>query len=186
MAGPDLQPTLEGLVVTLRPMRADDWQEMYAVASDPLIWEVHPERHRYREEIFRPFFESGIAGKAALTILDRASDRIIGSSRYFGFDPGLSEIEVGWTFLARDFWGGSCNGEVKRLMLDHAFGFVETVVFWVGEGNVRSMRAMEKIGGVMRDGMLMRDYSWGSCPHVIYEIRKQDWRSSSTSDLPAG
>lgn len=172
MNAPDLQPTLEGKRVMLRPLRADDWDELFAVASDPLIWEVHPERHRYQEPIFRSFFDSAIEGGAAFAILDKASGRIIGSSRYFGHDPALSEIEIGWTFLARAYWGRGTNREVKRLMLDHAFGFVDTVIFQVGETNARSRRAMEKIGGVLRDEISMRDYSWGPCPHVIYEIRK--------------
>jgi RimJ/RimL family protein N-acetyltransferase len=168
----DLQPTLEGQLVTLRPLRAEDWEEMFAVASDPLIWAVHPERHRYEEPIFREFFDSAVQSGSAFAILDKASGRIIGSSRYFGHDPELSEIEIGWTFLARDYWGGRYNREVKRLMLDHAFTFVDTVVFWVGEGNARSRRAMEKIVGVLRDGLVLRSYSWGPCPHVVYEIHK--------------
>jgi RimJ/RimL family protein N-acetyltransferase len=169
---PDLQPTLEGTLVALRPVRPEDWAEMFAAAADPLIWEVHPERHRYRESNFRSFFDGAIESRAALAILDRQSGRIIGSSRYHGHDPQLSEIEIGWTFLTRPYWGGTWNRELKRLMLDHAFGFVDTVVFWVGEGNVRSRRAMEKIGGVLRDGVKLRNYSWGPCRHVVYEIRK--------------
>jgi RimJ/RimL family protein N-acetyltransferase len=169
---PDLQPTLAGSLVTLRPVRAEDWAEMFAAASDPLIWAVHPERHRHEEPIFRQFFDSALACGSALTILDRDNGEIIGSSRYLGHDPALGEIEIGWTFLARRYWGGGTNRVVKRLMLDHAFGFVDTVVFWVGEENLRSRRAMEKIGGVPRDEPRMRSYSSGPCRHVVYEIRK--------------
>ena len=172
MGAPDLQPTLEGEQVTLRPLRVQDWAEMSAIAADPLIWELHPERERWREPIFRLFFDSALESGSAFAIVDRASGRMIGSSRYFGHDPALSEIEIGWTFLARDHWGGGTNREVKRLMLDHAFTFVDTVIFWVGETNWRSRRAMEKIGGVLRDGVRMRAYSREPCPHVIYEIRK--------------
>lgn len=172
MTAPDLQPVLEGDLVTLRPMRAEDWNELFAAAADPQIWAVHPERERWREPIFRLFFDGGLESGAALTILDKASGRIIGSSRYWGHDPALGEIEIGWTFLARDYWGGRYNREVKRLMLDHAFTFVDTVVFWVGEDNLRSQRAMEKIGGVLRDEIRMRQYSRGLYPHLVYEIRK--------------
>ena len=169
---PDLQPLLEGPRLRLRPLRREDWDEMFAVASDPEIWAVHPERQRYEEPIFRLFFDGALASGAALTILDKANGRIIGSSRYLGHDPQRSEIEIGWTFLARAYWGGDYNREIKRLMLDHAFAFVDTVTFWVGADNIRSRRAMEKIGGVLRDDVRMRNYSWGPCPHVIYEIRK--------------
>lgn len=171
MTPPDLQPVLEGERVLLRPMRAEDWEEMFAAAADPLIWEVHPERERWREPIFRLFFDGGLASGSALTILDKASGKIIGSSRHWQQDADPGEIEIGWTFLTRDHWGGAYNREIKRLMLDHAFTFVDRVVFWVGEDNVRSQRAMEKIGGVLR-GMKMRHYSWGPCPHLVYEIGK--------------
>ena len=97
---------------------------------------------------------------------------MIGSSRYNGFDPVASEIEIGWTFLARDYWGGSYNAEIKQLMLEHAFQYVDTVVFWVGETNLRSRRAMEKIGGVLRDGTYTRGVS-GADSNVIYEVRKE-------------
>ncbi len=169
---PDLQPTLEGPRLTLRPVRTEDWDEMFAAAADPEIWAVHPERQRYEEPIFRIFFDGALDSGSALTILDKGTGRIIGASRYLCHDPQLSEIEIGWTFLARAYWGGDYNREIKRLMLDHAFTFVDTVVFWVGEENYRSRRAMEKVGGVLRDEVRMRNYSWGPCPHVIYEIRK--------------
>lgn len=155
----------------LQPVLPGDWDEMFAVASDPLIWEGHPERNRWKESNFRPFFDSALESGSAFAILDRSSGRIIGSSRYFGHDPDVSEIEIGWTFLARAYWGGTVNREVKRLMLDHAFGFVDCVIFWVGETNLRSRRAMEKIGGVLRGEVRIRDYSWGPSPHVVYEIR---------------
>jgi len=169
---PDLQPTLIGDLVTLRPIRAEDWAEMFAAASDPLIWEVHPERNRYQEPLFREYFESALASRSALTIVDKRSEKIIGSSRYYGHEPAIGEIEIGWTFLTRPFWGGTYNREVKRLMLDHAFRFVDTVIFYVGEQNLRSQRAMEKIGGVRREEVRLRAYSRGECRHLIYEIRK--------------
>jgi RimJ/RimL family protein N-acetyltransferase len=103
--------------------------------------------------------------------VDRASGRLIGSSRYYGYEPALSEIEIGWTFIVRSHWGGAANREVKRLMLDHAFGFVDSAVFWVGEENWRSQGAMTKIGGVKREGLLTRELS-GDRPYFIFEITK--------------
>lgn len=144
----DLQPTLEGSLVRLRPLREDDYPDLYVVASDPLIWEQHPERERYQEATFQKFFAEAMASKGALLALDAATDRVIGSSRYFGYDPTTSEIEIGWTFLARSHWGGRYNGEMKSLMLRHAFRYVENVVFLIGPQNLRSQRAIERIGGV--------------------------------------
>jgi len=172
MSTPDFQPGLTGGLVELRPVRAEDWEEMFVVASDPRIWEGHPARERYREPVFREFFDQALASHMALTILDRKTGRIIGSSRYHGYDPELGEVEIGWTFLARSHWGGVTNREVKNLMLDHAFRFVGTVIFLVGETNLRSQRAMEKIGGVRRPGFRDRAYQGGMVRHVVYEIRR--------------
>ena len=142
------QPFLEGELLTLRPLRPADFDELYAVASDPLIWEQHPASDRYREDVFRIFFREAMDSGGALVVLDRRDGRIIGSSRYFGYHAERSEVEIGWTFLARAFWGGAYNAEMKSLMLKHAFRFVDRVVFLVGPCNVRSQRAVEKIGGV--------------------------------------
>jgi RimJ/RimL family protein N-acetyltransferase len=145
----ELQPTLTGELLQLRPLLESDFEQLYAVASDPLIWEVHPAHDRYKRDVFEQFFRDAMKSGGAFLIADRKSGKVIGSSRYFGFDPAKSEIEIGWTFLARPHWGGVYNREMKRLMLEHAFRFVDNVVFLVGPENWRSRRAMEKIGGVL-------------------------------------
>jgi len=144
----DLQPTLHGSLLELRPLRSTDWDALFAVASDPLIWEQHPDSDRYLEEVFRRFFADALRSGGALVAVERASGQIVGSSRYHAFDAERNEVEIGWTFLARRCWGGVYNGEMKRLMLEHAFKDVERVVFLVGPENHRSRRAVEKIGGV--------------------------------------
>jgi RimJ/RimL family protein N-acetyltransferase len=169
----DLQPTLQGETLTLRPVREEDWDGLFRAASDPKIWEVHPAKDRYTEPVFRAFFADALKCGSALCIVDTARDEIVGSSRYYGFDPASGEVEIGWTFIARPYWGGRANRELKRLMLDHAFTFAETVLFWVGETNVRSRRAMEKIGGVLRPGIFNRSLS--PVPHVIFEITKANY-----------
>jgi RimJ/RimL family protein N-acetyltransferase len=167
----NLQPTLEGPRVIVRPITATDWDDMFAAAADPKIWEVHPDSNRYTEPVFRQYFDGAIESGSAFAFIDRESGRIIGSSRYYGFDPVTREIEIGWTFLSRDYWGGSYNAEIKQLLTDHAFTFVDTVLFWVDESNSRSRRAMEKIGGVLRDGVHTRVEA-GDSPYVIFELRK--------------
>lgn len=144
----DLQPTLEGRLLRLLPLQPEDWDRLYAVGSDPLIWELHPQRDRYKEEIFRVFFREALESGGAFIVIDRKDGSVIGSSRYFGYDELKSEIEIGWTFLARSHWGGVYNGEMKQLMLHHAFKFVNSVIFKVGPQNWRSQRALEKIGAV--------------------------------------
>ncbi len=168
----DFQPTLNGPRVVVRPVATSDWDSMFAAAADPAIWELHPATDRYTEKAFKEYFAGAIDSGSAFAFVDRESGDVIGSSRYHGFDLANSEVEIGWTFLARNYWGGSYNAEIKKLMLEHAFRFVDAVVFWVGETNMRSRRAMEKIGGVLRDGTYSRDMT-GDSSHVVYEIRKE-------------
>jgi RimJ/RimL family protein N-acetyltransferase len=168
----DLQPHLKGELIELRPLRREDWSELFGVASDPLIWEQHPESDRYREEVFKGFFEGALESSGAFVVIDTKTQQIIGSTRFHGYDREKSEIEIGWTFLARKYWGGRYNAEMKQLMLAHAFKFVENVVFFVGENNIRSQKATEKIGAV-KSGTAKKVY--GNRPaslNVRYVIRK--------------
>ena len=144
----DLQPILESESVRLRPLRAEDFGVLYAVAADPLVWEQHPAQDRYKEDVFKLFFREALDSGGALIAIDCKDGQVIGSSRFHGYDQDKSQIEIGWTFLARSHWGGAYNKEMKRLMLQHAFRFVNTVIFLVGPQNLRSQRAVEKIGGI--------------------------------------
>ena len=142
------QPVLKSDFVELRPLRSEDYDDLYAIAADPLIWEQHPVKTRHEDESFQVFFHEALASGGALIAIDIKTQRVIGSSRFHGYDKDRSEVEIGWTFLARSHWGGIYNGEVKQLMLQHAFQFVNCVVFLIGPQNLRSQRAVEKIGGV--------------------------------------
>lgn len=143
----ELQPTLQGSLVRLEPLQPGDFDRLHAVAADPLIWEQHPERDRWKREVFQRFFDGAIKSGAAFLVFDAVTGELIGSTRYCDLNVEQSVVEIGWTFLARSRWGGRHNGEMKRLMLEHAFRFVERVVFVVGPENARSRRAVEKIGG---------------------------------------
>src|SRR6266699_179546 len=153
----DLQPNLKGELIRLRPLKPEDWDDLFGVASDALIWEQHPESDRYKEDVFRIFFQDALESGGAFVVIDNDNQHIIGSTRFYGYDPEKSEIEIGWTFLARKYWGGRHNHEMKRLMLAHAFKFVRNVVFFVGENNIRSQKATEKIGGI-KSGMVKKVY----------------------------
>jgi len=168
----DLQPNLKGELIELRPLTPEDRDDLFAIASDPLIWEQHPESDRYKEDVFKVFFKDALESGGAFVVIDRKNKRIIGSTRFHGYEPEKSEIEIGWTFLARKYWGGRHNWEVKQLMLAHAFQFVDNVVFYVGENNMRSRRATEKIGAI-ESGMVKKVY--GNRPPSInlrYVIKK--------------
>lgn len=168
----DLQPTLGGPLVTLHPLLPDDHDRLFAVASDPLIWEQHPDKTRSEPAGFRAFFEGALESGGAFLATETASGRAIGSSRYHGYDEVAGEVEIGWTFLARSHWGGQYNREMKRLMLEHAFRYVGRVVFLVDPANHRSQRAVEKIGGV-RMGTRTQASGRVVC---LFEIAAGDWR----------
>src|SRR2546426_6904781 len=142
----DFQPVLKGKLLELRPLRAEDFDDLFLVAADPLIWEQHPAKNRYQQDHFRSFFREALECGGTLIAVDTSDGRIIGSSRFHAYDGDRSEVEIGWTFLARSHWGGRYNGEMKQLMLRHAFRFVDSVIFLIGPHNYRSQRAIEKIG----------------------------------------
>lgn len=167
----DRQPVLEGERLLLRPLRDDDWEGLFAAASDPQVWAVHPAHDRWREPVFRTFFEDALAKGGALAVIDKASGRIVGSSRFQNHRPeDGGSVEIGWTFLTRSHWGGSYNAEMKRLMLAHALASVERVRFIVGSDNIISRKAMAKIGGRLTGEREMRDMASGPAEHVVFEI----------------
>ena len=168
MSDPDFQPTLVGPTITIRPISPGDWPELFAAASDPEIWKVHPVPDRYTEPVFRKFFDGAIESKKAFVFVDRASNRLIGASRYHDYKPQESEIEIGWTFLARSHWGGATNREVSALL----FLSPKTV----GEKNFRSQGAMTKIDGIKRAGIFERPVSDGT-PYIVFEITKERYHN---------
>lgn len=173
----DRQPVLTDHQLQLRPLHPDHWQALFAVASDPLIWEQHPAHDRWQEPVFRAFFDDALANRGALVAIDRASGAVIGSSRFQGLDEaGGGSVEIGWTFLARSHWGRGFNRSMKRLMLVHALASVAEVRFLVGEANTRSRRALEKIGAKLTDRREERIMAGGEIiPHLTYAITREDF-----------
>lgn len=170
VSGVSRQPVLGNDLVTVRPLHTDDWVPLFAIASDPLLWAVHPAHDRWQAPVFRAFFADALASGGAMVVEDTATGRMVGSSRFDleRCEPG--EMEIGWSFLARDVWGGATNAAVKGLMLAHALREVPQVVFMVGETNGRSRRAMEKIGGVLTHREQVAVLAGVPVRHVIYAI----------------
>lgn len=164
---------MTGPRLLLRPLAESDHAALFAAASDPLVWEQHPDRRRHTPEGFAAYFRSGIESKGALAVIDRASGELAGSSRYRDHRPRESSVEIGYTFLARRYWGGSYNRELKALMLEHAFKSVDAVRFIVGEHNHRSRRALAKLGAVEDAGACSGDERCS----VVYRITKAAWRA---------
>jgi len=172
----DLQPTLEGERLLLRPLRHEDREALYAVARDPEIWALHPDRERWRADAFAAYFDSLLDRGGSLAVIDRPSGGLIGVSRFqFGRPDDGGTIEIGSTMLARSHWGGAANREMKRLMVAHALRYVATVEFWVGEDNLRSQRAMEKLGARLTDRRERPEIAGRTVPHLVCGISRDEF-----------
>lgn len=167
----ELQPVLIGPRLRLRPLKAVDFDELFAAASDPLIWEQHPASNRHERRIFEAFFEGALKSRGAFAVTDKVTEKIIGTSRYYDLS-GRDSVGIGFTFLTRPHWGGSFNRELKFMMLDHAFIYVRRALFHVGEKNMRSRRAMEKIGGTLVGKLDLFRPDGAPDPTVVFEIKK--------------
>jgi len=172
----NFQPaTLEDDLVTIKPLKETDFERLYQVGSDPLIWEQHPSSDRYKRAVFQEYFDGAIASGTAFLVFDKLTGELIGSTRFYDFNSELSSIAIGFTFLARKYWGGTYNKAMKKLLIDYAFGFVDAVVFHVGAHNIRSQKAVLKIGGektgeqeIVQNGNARNTF--------VYEIKKNNWK----------
>jgi N-acetyltransferase len=160
---------LEGDALLLRSLIEEDFEALYTAASDPLIWEQHPSNNRWQREVFASFFKDGLASNGALVVIDKSKNQIIGTSRYYDYDSQKKEVAIGFTFLARAYWGGATNAELKRLMIENAFRRVNTIWFHVGPDNVRSQKAMEKIGAKFSH-RAMKELNGGSVDYFFYRM----------------
>ncbi|MEO6915870.1 MAG: GNAT family N-acetyltransferase [Chitinophagaceae bacterium] len=158
-------------IVELKPLEESDFDELFLAASDPLIWEQHPASDRYLKEVFTKYFNEAITGKAAYLIIEKASGRVIGCTRYYDYHPENSDISIGFTFLSRHYWGGSYNRRSKKMMLNNAFKFVDLVYFHIGAQNIRSQIATERLGAVKVGERLPE----GEGLHFEYVIQKHNW-----------
>jgi RimJ/RimL family protein N-acetyltransferase len=177
----DYQPQLTGELIAMRPTTADDYAPLFTLGSDPGVWELHPQSDRWREAVFRPFFEDGLASGGALTAICRATGEVAGWSRYSSLYASAGEIEIGWTFLGRKYWGGAYNSDMKRIMLAHAFRFVDQVIFRIGEHNLRSRRAVEKLGASLTDRTDTAPAVAGPALHVYYVLPRAVFEAARAS-----
>lgn len=174
---PDFQKVLENEIILLQPLKAVDFDDLYAVASDPLIWEQHPNPDRWKKEVFRNFFEGALKSGGPYVVKDIRTGKIVGSSRYYDYNPEGGYVFIGYTFLGKEFWGKGYNHAMKSLMLNHAFQFVDKVYFHVGIHNIRSQKAMEKIGATKIRTLEVAYFGEKPKINIEYLIRREYWNS---------
>ena len=171
----DLQPTLENDLIQIVPLKETDFEALYAVASDPLIWEQHPNKDRYQRVVFQNFFKGAIESKGAFIVYEKATGDIVGSSRYYELDEENSSVAVGYTFIGRGFWGKGHNRALKTLMLDYAFQFIDKVILHIGATNYRSQKATEKLGASKVGELEVAYYGEPVKLNFIYQVDKAKW-----------
>ncbi|MNK75570.1 hypothetical protein D3C87_951120 [compost metagenome] len=171
----DLQPTLENDLIQIVPLKETDFEALYAVASDPLIWEQHPNKDRYQRAVFQNFFKGAIESKGAFIVYEKETGKIVGSSRYYDLDEENSVVAVGYTFIGREFWGKEHNRALKTLMLDYAFQFVDRVILHIGATNFRSQKAAEKLGATKVGDLEVAYYGEPVKLNFVYQIDKAGW-----------
>lgn len=171
----ELQPTITNELIKITPLKEDDFDELYTVASDPLLWEQHPNKNRYQLEVFRNFFKGAIESKGAVIVHEVASGKVIGNSRYYDFDEENNSITIGYTFISRDCWGKNYNWALKKLMFDHAFQFVDKIILHIGSTNFRSQKSIEKIGAKKTGVLDIAYYGEPIKTNFVYEVKKEDW-----------
>ncbi|MCD9574561.1 GNAT family N-acetyltransferase [Flavobacterium soyae] len=168
----NLQPDfLEDQIVKLIPLEENHFEELYKAASDPLIWEQHPMKDRYKKDVFKTFFETAIDSKGSFLILDKHTNEIMGTTRYYDYNPEKSSVAIGYTFLSRKYWSGPYNKSCKKLLIDYAFQYVDSILFHIGAENFRSQKAVLKLGAEKVNTMVFTN-NGVSLPHFEYELKK--------------
>lgn len=172
----DTQTILENDRVLLLPLTPEDFDALYAQASNPEVWEQHPTKNRWQKEVFENFFAGAIASKGAYKVMDKNTGQVIGSTRFYDHNPKEASVCIGYTFYGKPYWGKGFNPAVKKLMLEYAFQFVEVVVFHIGACNIRSQIAIGRLGA-QQVGEEMIVYAGEQAnQNVIYHLTKDDWR----------
>jgi RimJ/RimL family protein N-acetyltransferase len=171
----NLQPILHNEYVRLVPLAVTDFEALYAIASDPLVWAQHPTKNRYEKDVFKNFFDGAIASKGAFLITNAATDEVIGSSRFYDIDEAAKTATIGYTFFARSAWGKPYNRSAKILMLNYAFEHIDTVFFQIGAENTRSQIAISRFGAQKIGEQDLAYHGEKSNLNFLYAIKKEDW-----------
>ncbi len=169
----NIQPTLESKDYLLLPLFESDFEELFSVACDPLIWEQHPNKNRWQKEVFSIFFDGAMASKGAFKIIDKRTGLIIGSTRIYNYDADDDSIFIGYSFYAREYWGSGTNHIIKRMMLDYLFDHVSKVIFHIGVDNLRSQISIQRLGAKNVGMLEVAYYGEPNRINYVFELGKQ-------------
>ncbi len=178
----DLQPSLSNELIQITPLKPEDFEALYAVAADPLLWDQHPNKNRYQRPVFENFFEGAIQSGGAFLVRENKTGQVIGSSRFYDFDETNSSILIGYTFIGRNYWGKGYNQALKQLMFNHAFKQVDHILLHIGESNFRSQKACEKLGARKMGELAVAYYGEPSKMNFVYQLNKEEWAEKEKSN----
>ncbi|SFH86365.1 GNAT family N-acetyltransferase [Halpernia frigidisoli] len=170
-----IQKELSNDNVILKPLQESDFEALFFQAADEEVWSQHPNKNRFKREVFENFFVGALESKGTFIIIDKPTNQIIGSTRFYDFNEIENSIFIGYTFYGKKFWGKNYNSQVKKLMLDYIFQFVDYVNFYVGNENFRSQKAMEKLGAENRGEVEIAYFSEESRSNFLYLIKRKNW-----------
>jgi RimJ/RimL family protein N-acetyltransferase len=173
-----IQPQLENDLAKLIPLKETDFEELYKVASDPKVWEQHPNKNRYEREAFQNFFEGAMESGGGFLIWDKRTHELAGSTRFYGYEESDNSIHIGYTFYGTKFWGTGINPSVKKMMMDYIFQYVDNVLFHVGSENFRSRTAMYRLGAELIEEKDVAYYGEPTRRNAVYRITKKDYLKS--------
>jgi RimJ/RimL family protein N-acetyltransferase len=170
----NLQPTLSNDLVKILPLKESDFDDLYEIASDKLLWEQHPEKDRYKREVFLKLFQEAMLSNTAFSIIDIKTNKTIGSTRFYEYSSVDKSVAIGYTFISRNYWATPYNRALKNVMIDYAFQYVETIVFHVGDTNFRSQKAVEKLSAIHTEIILNRE---NGKSHFVYKLNQEKWKN---------
>jgi RimJ/RimL family protein N-acetyltransferase len=173
------QPTLQNERIIIQPLQKSDFERLYSVGADPLVWEQHPNKNRYQREVFQNYFDGAMQSNGALLVIDKLTGEVAGCSRFYDYSEKESSVFIGYTFFGRKFWGKQYNPASKQLMMDYAFQFVNTVLFHIGASNIRSQIAIERVGASKIKEIEVAYHGEPERLNFEYELKKEDWFNRS-------
>lgn len=170
-----MQPVLENEKAILYPLQEDDFEALYAVASDPNIWAQHPNKDRWKRDVFRTFFDGALQSGGAYKIVAKSTGQVAGSTRIYNHNAEDNSILIGYTFYATAYWGKGINHAVKTLMLNYLFEHVAQVYFHIGADNKRSQISIERLGAKKVAEQEVAYFGESPKLNFVYLIEKKDW-----------
>lgn len=180
----DVSPTLENEFVLLSPLTLKNYQELIPVASQEKLVQYSPS-DIYTPETLQNYVTIALEQKERMIsipfiIFDKTRQQYAGSTRYMNIHWKNKVLEIGSTWIGKEFQGSGLNTQMKHLMIDYAFDIMdfEKVEFRIDERNIRSRKAVEKLGGIL-EGILRRNvylldgFKRNTC---CYGILKEEWQ----------